>query len=78
MVWSYYVPNPPKETTLNAVGLIKAISIVSDKSRHSITLQLDKDTLIPAVEALKLDLFVSLPFENLQLLTATILQEKLN
>ncbi|KAL9044093.1 MAG: hypothetical protein Q9214_002747 [Letrouitia sp. 1 TL-2023] len=67
MVWSYNVPNLPKEATLNAAGLIKAISVVSDKSRQSITLRLNKYHACRAVDAIKLDSFVSLSFEKFRL-----------
>ncbi|KAL9615082.1 MAG: hypothetical protein Q9167_000505 [Letrouitia subvulpina] len=67
MVWSYFVPNLPKESTLNAAGLIKAISVVSDRSRQSITLRLDRYSPNRAVDSTKLHLFVSLSFEKFRL-----------
>ena len=65
--WSYHVPSLPKGETANAAGLIKAIAVVSDKSKQFINLTFSTYSPNRAVDAGELDSFVSISFEHFRL-----------
>ena len=65
--WSYNVPTLPKKSTVNNLGLIKAIAVVSNSAKQTISLRFTKGPTNRATVKDPPDCFISISFSDFRL-----------
>ena len=65
--WCFNVPNLPSASIINAKGLIKSISVISNSSKQSILLRLESHRTNRAIDDKSLDRFMSISFGDFRL-----------
>ena len=65
--WSYSIPNIPKSPSLNPLGLIKSVSVVSNPTKQNIILRFVKASANRATAHDPLDKFIAISFSDFRL-----------
>ena len=65
--WSYFIPNLPQDSKLDAQGLIKSVGVVSNSTKQNIVLRFTKTSANRATTNDPLHRFISISFTDFRL-----------
>ncbi|KAL8732802.1 MAG: hypothetical protein Q9181_003829 [Wetmoreana brouardii] len=69
--WSFTIPHLPSDSTSDAKGHLKSISLVSEHSKQAMTLRYEKYTPNRAIDSRSLNKYLSISFEKFRLQYST-------